>query len=142
MAYSTTKYDAVIGKDIDGNYIVLDYTFMDGERTGAVGEVVAPISPEECDEAISAGSLEEYYEDAWREDAGSQNGTVLGLSDWVRYNEFDLIDYRFDRSSLVEEFANIDGGATDIIGCGRIFPLTLAEVYRPDLVALIEVLEK
>ena len=142
MAYTTTTYDKVIGRDAADNYIVLDYTFMDGDRTGAVGKIVAPISPEEYVEAISAGSLEEYYEDAWREDAGSQNGTVLGLSDWVRYDEFDLIEIRFDRSPVVEEFANIDGGATDIIGSGRIFPLTLAEVYRPDLVALIEDAEK
>ena len=142
MEYTTTKYDAVIGRDFDGNFVVLRYTFMDGEHTGAVGEIVAPISPEEYVEAISAKSLEEYYEDAWREDAGSRNGTVLGLSDWVRYAEFDLIEIRFDRSPVVEEFANIDDGATDIISYGRIFPLTLAEVYRPDLVALIEVLEK
>lgn len=142
MTYTTINYDRVIGRDTEGNYIVLNYIFSDDGRTGAVGEIVAPISKDYYDESMSYDGLEEFYEDAWREDAGSRHGTELGLSDWVQCNEDVLSAGVFDRSLLVEEYANFNAYATDIIGCGRIFPIKLAETYEPALVGVIENMEK
>ena len=78
------------------------------------------------DDALEMDNKMEWAEGTWRSDAGSTNGTELGLEDWT--NEIPDDEYL----EMVFESANVDVEALNaltgvdavryaISGCGRVF---------------------
>ena len=119
--------DAIIGRDTNGDiYIARDFfDHSDGLR-GVTGDVVYPVTQAMVDEALTADYKAEYFEDAWRQDAGSVNGTELGLEEWTAEIPDDEI------LEMIYEYADVDVAALNaltgndavryaISGCGRVF---------------------
>lgn len=120
MPYALTENNEVV---------ILEYVFKysDGHH-GAVGEIIRPVFEDEYNSIFTVEALEERFEDVWREDAG-QNGTTLGLSEWVKYHREDLensILEEYDVYGLDLTFFELDEKPVcwELIGCGRIFPIT------------------
>ena len=120
----------VIGTSSEG-VVVLDYFFRypDGFR-GATGAVVRPVTQAEIDDFSTLESLEDYYEGAWRDDAGRPNGTTMSLSEYVGGLDVDeCIERRFEELGWLsaEEIAEAVGvkrapARYEVIGVGRMFP--------------------
>ncbi len=131
-------YNSLVGYDADGNAVILDYTFgYPGGLHGATGSVVELVSQQQYDFQTARENLTECYEDLWREEAGNTNGTTKSLDEWVEDVEDDLIEMLYDESGY-----DIPGNhvATNIIGCGRIFPGAiddLVTIVNPELVDVI-----
>ena len=84
-----TTYREVIGTD-EGTVIVLDYTFNHGDGfKGAVGATVRPVSQAEIDRALTDDEKQEWFEELWRQDAGTTNGTTDSLEDWAQAADDD-----------------------------------------------------
>ena len=121
MPYALTENNEVV---------ILEYVFKysDGFH-GAVGEIIRPVFEDEYNDAFDDENLEEHYKDVWREDAGSSNGTTLGLSDWVEEHREDLENSTFDEYDVYDldlSFFELDEepACWESIACGRIFPIT------------------
>lgn len=115
--------DTIIGRDVNGDiYIARDFfKYSDGFK-GVTGDVVYPVTQE----MIEALDKAEYLEDAWREDAGSTNGTELGLDDWAdEIPDDEFLDMAFEPADVDVEALNvltgIDAERYAISGCGRVF---------------------
>ena len=140
-----TTYNALIGYNVNGDAVLLCYTFDYGDGfKGATGAILELVSQEQYDEATTAKALRDYAEAFWRANAAQPNGTTLGLSDWAEMARDDLIKSRFDDnySGFVPEGEHV---ATNCIGGGRIFPGALDDIVtwvRPDLADVIYEAEK
>ena len=136
-----TEYNEIVGMDNDGNFVILDHTFAYGDNFhGATGSIVRIIFGDELEEAESLEGLEEYYEQAWREDAIRCYGTTDGLTTWVENNCEELLDQLFDdeHHDLVEPYVKETIYRTETIGCGRIFDDNIVtDIWRPDLMEVI-----
>ena len=137
-------YNEVVAVDRYGSVLVLKSVFDDGKVfKGATGSDVIPMSEEQHDYMVSRDNIIEYFQVAWRQDAGSANGTELGLEDWVDENYYRLeegVYERFDEEIL--HAAGIECYAAEIKGCGRIFregwdTAPGIKIIRPDLQKLI-----
>ena len=118
-------------------YVLNDtFSHVDGFR-GVTGTVLYPVSQEEYDESVSVDGLAEYYEEAWRVDAGSRNGTELELEDWVEKDLNELIKDRYEKydvSNIDLSFIKLDFEPViwEVIGGGRCFPMPTEALYVPD----------
>ena len=137
-------YNDVVAVDRFGSVLILDSIFDDGRGfKGATGSDVIPMSEEQYNHAVSPDNILEHYRDVWRQDAGSANGTELGLEAWVDENYAELVDSIcewFDEEFL--QAAGIDCYAAEVVGCGRIFregwdTAPGIKIIRPDLQKLI-----
>ena len=136
-----TTYNEIVGMDDDGNFVILDHTFAYGDDFhGATGSIVRIVFGDELEEAESLEGLEEYYEQAWRENAGSAYGTTDGLTTWVDDNFGELLGERYDDEyyDLVGPYIKETVYRTETIGCGRIFHDNIVtDIWRPDLMEVI-----
>ena len=137
-------YEDVVAVDRYGSVLILGSIFDGGKGfKGATGSNVVPMDEEQHDYMVSRDNIIEYFQDAWRQDAGSANGTELGLEDWVDENYYRLeegVYERFDEEIL--HAAGIECYAAEINGCGRIFregwdTAPGIKIIRPDLQKLI-----
>ena len=134
-----------VGMDKYGDIYVADefFKYADGFQ-GVTGDVVYPVTAEMISSALEADSKMEWAEEIWRADAGSSNGTELGLEDWT--NEIPDDEYL----EMVFESADVDVEALNaltsndavryaISGCGRVFHADTewARVFDADLLARI-----
>lgn len=134
-----------VGIDKHGDIYVADefFKYADGFQ-GVTGDVVYPVTDEMITSALETESKMEWAEGTWRSDAGSTNGTELGLEDWT--NEIPDDEYL----EMVFESANVDVEALNaligvdavryaISGCGRVFHAETewARVFDADLLARI-----
>ena len=120
----------VIGRSNDG-VVILDYFFQysDGFR-GATGAIVRPVTQAEIDDFSTLESLEDYYEGAWRDDAGRPNGTTMSLSEYVGGLDVgEYIERRFEELGWLstEEIAEAVGmkrvpARYEVISMGHMFP--------------------
>lgn len=140
MSRNETTYHLVLGAREDGEIVILDDTFeySDGFR-GATGSILYPVSQEMLDEALTGDSKEEYYEEIWRQEASSTNGTTDGLSDWVTtIDDEEYLESRFETYSDLEvgEIAEALGmeepARYEVVGCGRIFLGALRDITLVD----------
>lgn len=121
MPYALTENNEVI---------ILESVFKYSEGfQGAVGDIIRPVFEDEYNSIFTDETLEERFEDVWREDAGSSNGTTLGLSDWVEEHREDLENSTFDEYDVYDldlSFFELDEepACWESIACGRIFPIT------------------
>ena len=93
-----TTYEEVVAVDRFGSVLILDSIFDDGRGfKGATGSDVIPMSEEQYNHAVSPDNILEHYRDFWRQDAGSANGTELGLEDWVNENYYRLEEGVYER---------------------------------------------
>lgn len=123
-----TIYDALIGYNVNGDAVLLCYTFDHGDGfKGATGAILELVSEAQYDEDTSPEALEKYAEALWRENVGERNGTTLGLSDWAEMARDGLIEALYDDSyaHLVPEGEHV---ATNCVAGGRIFPGALDEI--------------
>ena len=139
------KINAPVGIDKYGDIYVVDEFFKHGDGfQGVTGDVVCPVTAEMISSALETDSKAEWAEDIWRADAGSANGTELGLEDWT--NEIpddEYLDMLFDPADVDVEALNAltgnDAVRYAIIGCGRVFHADTewARVFDADLLARI-----
>ena len=139
------KINAPVGIDKHGDIYVVDEFFKHGDGfQGVTGDVVYPVTAEMISSALETDSKMEWAEEPWRADAGSTNGTELGLEDWT--NEIPDDEYL----EMVFESANVDVEALNtltgndavryaISGCGLVFhgDTEWARVFDADLLARI-----
>ena len=134
-----TTYREVIGTD-EGTVIVLDYTFNHGDGfKGATGAAVRPVSQDEIDRALTDDEKQEWFEELWRQDAGTTNGTTDSLEDWAQAQDDDeYLDGRFESYQGIdaEDIAQAVGQEVperyELIGCGRMFPQAIdSETFVP-----------
>ena len=124
-----TTYREVIGTD-EGTVIVLDYTFNHGDGfKGATGAQVRPVTQAEIDRALTDDEKQEWFEELWRQDAGTTNGTTDSLEDWAQAQDDDeYLDGRFEDYQDIdaEDIAQAVGQEVPerytLIGVGRMFP--------------------
>ena len=121
MPYALTENNEVI---------ILEsvFKYSDGFH-GAVGDIIRPVFEDEYNSIFTDETLEERFEDVWKEYAGQTYGTTLGLSEWVEYHREDLensiIDgYNVDGLDLTFFELDEEPACWELIGCGRIFPIT------------------
>ena len=143
-----TFYDTVIAHNADQTeFIVLWEVFeFDSGFKGATGAVVQLVNEEQYSAATTIETLEEHFEDLWRQDAGSDNGTTDSLTDWLQDRSIELMEVMFEPESVVEEYLDENGipyAATNIIEAGRIFPAGLEgmTILQPDLVEVVNAVE-
>lgn len=140
------KYNLVLGKDGDGIVTILDEVFRYGDGfSGATGTMVRPVTSEEISIALSLDEKTSFYEENWRYDAGSQNGTELSLKEYVRrIPKSEYLDSRFEPYEPISarKIAALLGDEEperyEVIGCGRIFPVdTLVPIDSDEVRAAI-----
>lgn len=137
-----TDYNSIVGYDVDGNAVILNYTFgyPDGFH-GAMGSVVELVSQKQFDYDTDPENMAEWAEDMWREDAGNTNGTTDGLDEWVTDRLDELIESRYD-SSDSECIPDGDHATTNCIAYGRIFPHALDSLITIVNLDLIDVIRQ
>lgn len=138
-----------VGIDKYGDIYVADefFKYADGFQ-GVTGDVVYPVTAEMIASALETGSKTEWAVEIWRADAGSSNGTELGLEDWT--NEIPDDEYL----EMVFEPADVDVAELNaltgndavryaLVGCGRVFHAETewARVFDADLLARISAWE-
>lgn len=130
MENTREKINQVIGTYDDGSIVVLDefFEYADSFR-GATGSVIVPVGHNEIERALTEDEKAEYYEEHWRMDAGSTNGTTMSLEDWAQeIDDDEYLDSRFEPYDDidVEEIALAVGTEVPerytITGLGRMFP--------------------
>lgn len=129
MTRTEKTYNLVLGTQEDGSVVVLDYVFRYGDRfEGATGSILRPVSQEEIYRALVEDEKTEWYEEIWRSDAGSSNGTEKGLAEWVdQISDDEYIEGRFEeyRTHSADDIAATLGVETparyELIGIGRVF---------------------
>jgi len=145
-----TDYKKVIGKNKDGEIVVLDYIFehTDGLK-GATGSTFRAVSKEEREERVND---ESYLEESWK--CAVQNGsTELGLSEWcelVRDTDGDEAFFDLSYSELWDdireafpEYADEDAYTLfECAGGGRCFPQEWDVLLEPELNKKILEVEK
>ena len=125
-----TEYNQFIGWTDAWTAVVLHHTFeYEYGFKGAVGGEFQLISFEEWEAETNDEALSECYLEMWREDAGSTNGTELGLAEWIEENRDDLIDSRWD-DDAPDCLPDHNQWRTDCIGGGRIFPEALDRIVE------------
>ena len=138
-----------VGIDKSGDiYIARDF-FKHGDGfQGVTGDVVYPVTAEMISSALETDSKTEWAEEIWRSDAGSTNGTELGLEDWT--NEIpddEYLETVFESADVDVEALNaltgIDAVRYALSGCGRVFHAETEwmRVFDADLLARINVWE-
>ena len=116
---------------INNEVVILEYLFKysDGFH-GAVGDIIRPVFEDKYNETFGDyETLEERFEDVWRENAGQTYGTILGLSEWVEDHREELVNSTFDEYDVDDldlSFFELDEepDCWESIACGRIFPIT------------------
>ena len=143
------KINAPVGIDKYGDIYVADEFVKYGDSfQGVTGDIVYPVTAEMISSALETDSKMEWVEDAWRADAGSANGTELGLEEWT--NEIPDDEYL----EMVFESADVDVEALNaltgndavryaLVGCGRVFheETEWTRVFDTDLLARISAWE-
>ena len=134
-----------VGMDKYGDiYVVSEFfKYADGFQ-GVTGDIVYPVTAEMIASALEDDSKMEWAEEIWRADAGSTNGTELGLKEWT--NEIPDDEYL----EMVFESADVDVEALNALtgndavryalsGCGRVFHAETewVRVFDADLLARI-----
>jgi len=144
------KYNIVVGRDKNGEYIVLDYTFDDGKGfKGAVGSIFRAVDKAEYREVRSRKAVVETLLSCGDEDFCQSERQAIKMYQGMK-NTGELDDFCFDRSysnmhepireafKLTEEKYPI----LDCIGGGRIFSReTLQDMEQvvcpPEIIAAI-----
>ena len=134
-----------VGIDKHGDiYIARDFFKYADDFQGVTGDVVYPVTSEMITYALETDSKLEWAEEIWRADAGSANGTDLGLEDWT--NEIpddEYLEMVFESANVDVEALNaltgIDAVRYAISGCGRVFHAGTewVRVFDADLLARI-----
>lgn len=127
---TSKQYNLVIGTDSTGAIYILNETFVYADDFhGATGTIVRPVTQEEIDDALTTDQKEEFYEEVWRMDAASPNGTTDSLADWLEnIDDEEYIDSRFECQNelTTEEIADALGEPAParyaVTGVGRIWP--------------------
>jgi hypothetical protein len=139
-----TDYNSIVGYDVDGNAVILNYTFTySDDFHGATGSVVELVSQEQYAFDTDPENMAEWAEDLWREDAGNTNGTTNGLDEWIADKWDELLESRYD-SSDSEYVPAGNHATTNCIACGRIFPHAidrLVKIVNLDLIDVIRAAE-
>jgi hypothetical protein len=143
------KINAPVGIGKYGDiYIARDFFDHGDCFRGVTGDIVYPVTAEMISSALEADSKMEWAEDTWRADAGSANGTELGLEDWT--NEIpddEYLEMVFESADVDVEALNaltgIDTVRYALSGCGRVFHADTewARVFDADLLARINAWE-
>ena len=145
MSANRETVNLPVGIDKHGDiYIARDF-FKHGDGfQGVTGDVVYPVTAEMISSALETDSKLEWAEEIWRADAGSSNGTELGLEDWT--NEIpddEYLDMVFDTADADVEALNAltgnDAVRYEVVGCGRVFHAETewVRVFDADLLARI-----
>lgn len=122
-------HNTVLGTTPDGEIYILADTFHypDGFK-GATGWIVRPVTQDELALAQTAQGKAEYYEDSWRQDAGTPTGTTLSLEDWAdEIDDDEYIDSRFEQldgfstDEIAAALYAVTPALYEITGGGRIF---------------------
>lgn len=138
-----------IGRDINGDiYIARDFfDHGDGFR-GVTCDTVYPVTQAMVDEALTDDFKAEYFEEVWRADAGSSNGTELGLEEWIaEIPDDEILEMVYETADVdVEELNALSGNDAAryaLSGCGRVFHANTewARVFDADLLARINAWE-
>ena len=139
------KISEPVGIDKHGDIYVANefFKYADGSQ-GVIGDVVYPVTAEMITSVLEIDSKIEWAEEVWRADAGSSNGTELGLAEWV--DEIPDDEYL----NMVYESADVDVEALNALtgndavryalsGCGRVFHADTewVRVFDADLLARI-----
>ena len=140
MTRAEKTYNLVLGTQEDGTVIVLDYLFHYGDGfKGAVGSHLSPVAQEQIDQALTLDEKTEWYEEIWRSDAGSSNGTEKSLKEWVDgISDDEYIDGRFEEYHTISaaDVAAAVGQEVparyELIGLGRTFPRALEGITLID----------
>ena len=138
-----------VGIDKHGDIYVADEFFKyAGGFQGVTGDVVCPVTAEMITSALEIDSKMEWAEEAWRADAGSSNGTELGLEDWTNdIPDDEYLDMVFEPADVDVEALNAltgnDAVRYALVGCGRVFyeGTEWARVFDTDLLARISAWE-
>ena len=138
-----------VGIDKYGEIYVADEFFKHGDGfQGVTGDIVYPVTAEMIASALETDSKMEWAEEIWRSDAGSTNGTELGLEDWT--NEIpddEYLEMVFESADGDVEALNaltgIDAVRYALSGCGRVFHAETewTRVFDADLLARINAWE-
>lgn len=157
------NYNEVLGITTDNELVVVEYTFKDGEMSGAVGWRMETLDQEQINLNNDPEQVEEEYSFLW-EEAVAQGETELGLTEYIQ----ELIDreeynpdtyfigddpsFRYETDKAVEKLPEADKAKlTELLGekgkdfvdwtcggCGRCIPLDESEykvIFNKDLLA-------
>ena len=138
-----------VGIDKHGEIYIADEFFKHGDGfQGVTGDVVYPVTAEMIASALEDVSKMEWAEEIWRADAGSSNGTELGLEEWANdIPDDEYLDMVFEPAYVDVEALNvltgIDAVRYALSGCGRVFHADTewARVFDADLLARINAWE-
>ena len=143
------KINAPVGIDKHGDiYVARDFFKYGDGFQGVTGDIVYPVTAEMIESALEADSKMEWAEEIWRADAGSTNGTELGLEEWT--NEIpddEYLEMVYESVDVDVEELNaligVDAVRYAISGCGRVFHADTewARVFDADLLARINAWE-
>ena len=115
---------------VNDELIILKSSFEYEEGfKGCTGDILRPIFEDEYEERQSPEHLEEYAEEIWREQVSQSNGPTCSLEDWVEENHEELLENEleeYDVDHLDLSFLDLPDTPVcwELIGCGRIFPIT------------------
>ena len=115
---------------VNDELIILYSCFeLDKGFKGCTGDILRPIFEDEYEERQSLEYLEEYAEEIWREQVSQSNGPTCSLEEWVEENHEELLEIvleEYDVDHLDLSFLDLPDTPVrwELIGCGRIFPIT------------------
>jgi hypothetical protein len=151
MNDNRVNYNALVGKDLNGEYVFLDSTFEHSDNfKGATGTTLELIHQDTVDELSTIEGMVNYgYDDSWKM-AVEGGHTELGLDDWCQLVlDTDGVESFFDSSGegyqlieTLEDAGLIEKDQWPLTNCrsgGRCFGASMKfeEVYRPDLIEVI-----
>lgn len=140
MSKKETTYNLVLGAKEDGTVVILEYTFAySGTCKGATGSELEPVTQAQIDEALADDEKTEWYEELWRMDAGTTNGTEKSLVDYVaEVDDDDYLESRFETYQTIDAdtiAATIEADKPAryaLTSLGRIFPRALDGITLVD----------
>ena len=122
---------------VNDELIILNSSFeYETGFKGCTGDILRPVFEDEYEERQSLEHLEEYAEEIWREQVSQSNGPTCSLADWVEENHEELLEYELEEYDVYHlDLSFLDLPDTpicwELIGCGRIFPITEEIVQTP-----------